>query len=124
MTNLTNSNSNLIKAAIVTAIIDIVSKVSGSYLAASENEMGFTQEKILYLGYLTIGVFITTNLLKFKKWAFYSYLTFWLFTILFYWLTELTELRSSGIIGSIIGFNFLSIFSIIVLLLKRKFFVK
>lgn len=124
MTNLSKGSAVLIKAAIITGIIDIVSKVSGYYLAASENEMGLNQEKILTLVYLTLGIIIANNLYKFKKWAFYSYLIFWLFTISFYWFTELRQLRISGVIGSIIGFNFLSIFTIIVLFSKRRFFVK
>jgi hypothetical protein len=124
MTNLSKGNAVLIKAAIITGIIDIVSKVSGYYLAVSENEIGFNQEKILSLAYLTVGILITTNLFKFKKWALYAYLAFWIFTILFYWFAELSHLRISGVIGSIIGFNFLSIFTIIVLFSKRRFFVK
>ena len=124
MTNLSKGSAVLIKAAIITGIIDIVSKVSGYYLAASENEIGFNQEKILSLVYLTLGIFIMTNLLKFKKWALYAYLVFWIFTISFYWFIELSQLRISGVIGSILGFNFLSIFTIIVLLIKRNFFVK
>jgi hypothetical protein len=122
MTNLSKGSAVLIKAAIIIGIIDIVSKVSGYYLAASENEMGFNQEKILSLVYLTVGILITTNLLKFRKWALYAYLAFWIFTISFYWFTELSQLRISGVIGNIIGFNFLSIFTIIVLFSKRSFF--
>lgn len=124
MTSLSKGSAVLIKAAIITGIIDIVSKVSGYYLAASENEMGLNQEKILILVYLTLGIIIANNLFKFKKWALYSYLIFWLFTVSFYWFTELSQLRISGVIGSIIGFNFLSIFTMCVLLSKRRFFNK
>lgn len=124
MTSLSKGSAVLIKAAIITGIIDFVSKVSGYYLAESENEMGLNQEKILTLVYLTLGIIIANNLFKFKKWALYSYLIFWLFTVSFYWFTELRQLRISGVIGSIIGFNFLSIFTIIVLFSKRRFFVK
>ena len=124
MTNLTKSCSVLIKTAIIAGIIDILSKVSGYYQAATENEMGFNQKKILLLIYLTVGILIAINLFKFKKWALFAYLVFWIFTISFYCFTELSQLRLMSLIGSIIGFNFLSIFTVLALLIKRKFFVK
>ncbi len=124
MTNLSKGSATLIKAAIITGILDIVSKVSGYYQAAAENEVGFNQEKIIILAYFAVGIIIISNLFKYKSWALYSYFTFWLVTIFYYWYTDLSQLRISGMIGSVIGFNFLSIFTVIILYLKRKFFVK
>lgn len=124
MKSLSKTSSSLIKAGIITAILDIISKFGFYSRIETEKEMGLNTIKILLLVYIIIGVVITSNLFKFKKWAFLSYLIYWLLTIGLYWYTNLTQLSSSGIIGSIIGFNFLSIFSIIVLLINRNYFVK
>lgn len=124
MNNLTKGNSALIKAAIITGIFDILSKFGFYYGAASENEIGINQEKTPIVVYLIIGIIIIFNLFKFKKWALYSYYTFWVLTILFFWYTDLSHLRISGMIGGFLGFNFLSIFTMCVLLSKRRFFIK
>lgn len=124
MAILSKRNSILISFAIISGILDILSKFGVYYGAASENEIGLNQEKILILVYLILGIIIISNLFKFKKWALYAYYTFWVLTILFYWYTDLSHLRVSGMIGGFLGFNFLSIFTMGVLLSKRRFFIK
>jgi hypothetical protein len=124
MIKLSKGNSALINFAIITGILDIISKVGFYYRIASENEIGLNQQKILILVYLILGIIIISNLFKFKKLALNSYFAFWVLTILYYWYTDLSNLRVSGMIGGFLGFNFLSIFTICVLLSKRRFFIK
>ena len=69
MIKLSKGNSALINFAIITGILDIISKVGFYYGIASENEIGLNQQKILILVYLILGIIIISNLFKFKKLA-------------------------------------------------------
>ena len=113
---------NLLTLAIVLGTLDIVAKSLSQYNRLVEIEMGLNWEKGFWLCYLTFSIIVSLYLHKFKKWAYISIMIIFVLNVLTSFYFDLRELNILQVIATFLGFYFLFIFSIVILIINRKLY--
>jgi hypothetical protein len=112
-----------IKLAMIAGFLDLMAKAGGKLKYIPREGDGIHSDKSFWIIYFISGFFIILKLKTYQKWTLNSYYFFCAFNVYDFWMTSLLNLPFEIVIGSIIGYNFLSIFAVVTLYLNRKLFV-
>ncbi len=116
-------NTLAIKLVMIAGFLDLMGKAGGKLNYIPKEGDGIHSDKSFWIIYFISGFFIILKLKTYQKWTLNSYYIFCAFNVYDYWMTSLLNLPFEIVIGSIIGYNFLSIFAVVTLYLNRKLFV-
>lgn len=116
-------NTLAFKLAIIAGFLDLLGKAGGKLKYIPKAGDGFHSDKTFWIIYFISGFFIILKLKTFQKWTLNSYYIFCAINVYDYLMTSLLNLPVEIVIGSLIGYNFLSIFVVITLYINRELFV-
>lgn len=115
-------NTLAIKLVMIAGFLDLLGKAGGKLNYIPKEGDGIHSDKTFWIIYFISGFYIILKLKTYQKWTLNSYYIFCAINVYDYWITSLLNLPVEVLIGSLLGYNFLSIFAVITLYINRNLF--
>lgn len=119
-----NKGIGLLQFGISLGMLDILAKWSGYYGELNESgDLGLSFGKIMLFVYLIYGAVICNFLLKLKKWAYIVNMIYFCLNLSIRGYFDSKHMNFAEVIATELGYNIISIPSIVIIVINRKKFV-